>query len=61
MPTTGTIDRYEYYSCLCCGSRAVPQFHWRGDWLFEFHKMFMLEKQIQVLETSEVEFDLKAD
>lgn len=49
------MERYEYYSCLICGSAAVPQFHWRGDWLYEWHKPFMKEKQIQVLETSEVE------
>jgi hypothetical protein len=48
-------EHYKYYSCLRCGSLTVPVFHWAEDWLFEFHKMFMREKEIQVLETSETE------
>jgi hypothetical protein len=49
-----TAETYRYYSCLFCGSVGVPFFHWEEDRLFEFHKMFMKEREIQTLETGEV-------
>jgi hypothetical protein len=49
-----TMESHRYYSCLFCGGLQVPMFHWEGDTLFEFHKMFMREQELQILETGEV-------
>lgn len=43
-----------FYRCGFCGGDQIPVFHWEGDFLFEFHKMFT--RRIELLETAEVIF-----
>lgn len=43
-----------FYRCGFCGGDQIPAFHFEGDFLFGFHRMFA--GRIELLETAEVIF-----
>jgi hypothetical protein len=55
-PKIRALKRFEslYYTCLACGSEKIPAFHFERDFIFDWHKQFMREKEPKTLVYQEV-------